>query len=57
MLVSRTKGKLQDVAKEIEDKYNVNTLVIDIDFTKDKNARERIESETKVFSILKNKNK
>ena len=54
VLVSRTKGKLQDVAKEIEEKYKVNTMVIDIDFTKDKNARERIESETKVFSIFKN---
>ena len=49
VLVSRTKGKLQDVAKEIEEKYKVNTMVIDIDFTKDKNARERIETETKVF--------
>ena len=49
VLVSRSKGKLQDVAKEIEEKYKVNTMVIDIDFTKDKNARERIETETKVF--------
>ena len=51
VLVSRTKGKLQDVAKEIEEKYKVNTMVIDIDFTKDKNARERIETETKVFCL------
>jgi len=51
VLVSRTKGKLQDVAKEIEEKYKVNTMVIDIDFTKDKNARERIESETKDLNI------
>ena len=48
MLVSRSKEKLDTVAKEIEEKYSVKTKVIAIDFTKDKDVRERIESEIKV---------
>ena len=49
VLVSRTLSKLQEVAAEIEEKYKVKTKVIDIDFTKDENVQERIESETKVL--------
>ena len=48
VLVSRSKDKLDTVAKEIEEKYSVKTKVIAIDFTKDKDVREKIESETKV---------
>ena len=48
VLVSRSKDKLDTVAKEIEEKYSVKTKVIAIDFTKDKDVRERIESEIKV---------
>jgi len=51
VLVSRTLSKLQEVAAEIEEKYKVKTKVIDIDFTKDVNVQERIESETKDLSI------
>lgn len=51
VLVSRTLDKLKAVATEIEEKYKVKTMVIDIDFTKDKNARERIECETKDLAV------
>jgi len=51
VLVSRSKDKLDTVAKEIEEKYSVKTKVIAIDFTKDKDVRERIESETKDLNV------
>jgi len=51
ILVSRTKSKLETVAQEIQEKYKVKTKIIDIDFTKDKNARERIESEIKDMRV------
>jgi 17beta-estradiol 17-dehydrogenase / very-long-chain 3-oxoacyl-CoA reductase len=52
VLVSRSKDKLQAVATEIEEKFKVKTMIIDIDFTKDKNIRERIETEIKVNQSL-----
>jgi len=51
VLVSRTKAKLEAVALEIEEKFQVKTKIIDIDFTKDKNARERIESEIQDITV------
>ena len=48
VLVSRSKDKLDTVAKEIEEKYAVKTKVIAIDFTKDKDVREEIETGIKV---------
>lgn len=51
VLVSRTKAKLEAVAQEIQEKYKVKTKTIDIDFTKDKNVRERIESEIKDIPV------
>jgi len=51
ILVSRSKSKLEAVAQEIQEKYKVKTKIIDIDFTKDKNARERIESEIKDMRV------
>lgn len=51
VLVSRTKSKLEDVSKEIEDKYKVKTKIIDIDFTQDKDAQSRIEEETKGLTV------
>ena len=48
VLVSRSKDKLDTVAKEIEEKYPVKTKVIAVDFTKDKDVRESIESGIKV---------
>ena len=53
VLISRTPSKLQDVAAEIEEKYKVKTKIVDIDFTKDQNIQERIESETKVLKWVK----
>ena len=52
MLVSRTPSKLQDVATEIEEKYKVKTKIVAIDFTKDLDIQEKIESETKVLDTL-----
>jgi len=51
VLVSRSKDKLDTVAKEIEDKYSVKTKVIAIDFTKDKDVREQIETGIKDLSV------
>ena len=48
MLVSRTLSKLQTCAKEIEEKYNVQTKIIDIDFANEKDVQGRVEAETKV---------
>ena len=48
VLVSRSKDKLDTVAKEIEEKYPVKTKVIAVDFTKDKDVRESIASGIKV---------
>merc|ERR1719369_1814236 len=38
VLVSRNMEKLEVVSKEIEEKYDVKTKVVDIDFSKDTNA-------------------
>jgi len=51
VLVSRTKSKLQEVAAEIEEKYKVETKIIDIDFTKEEHVQERIEAETKDLTL------
>ena len=48
VLVSRTLSKLQTCAKEIEEKYNVQTKIIDIDFANEKDVQGRVEAETKV---------
>jgi len=42
VLVSRTLSKLQDVAKEIEEKYKVKTLVIAVDFTDPDSVHQKI---------------
>ena len=52
VLVSRSKDKLDTVAKEIEEKYSVKTKVIAVDFTKDKDVRESIEAGIKVHIFL-----
>jgi len=51
VLVSRSKDKLDTVAKEIEEKYSVKTKVIAVDFTKDKDVREQIETGIKDLSV------
>ena len=52
MLISRTLSKLQTCAREIEEKYNVKTKIIDIDFANEADVQGRIEAETKVGNIL-----
>jgi len=51
VLVSRSQDKLDVLAKELAEKFNVETKVIVIDFTKDKNIQEKIESETKSLDV------
>jgi len=51
VLVSRSKDKLDTVAKEIEEKYSVKTKVIAVDFTKDKDVRESIEAGIKDLNV------
>jgi len=51
ILVSRNMEKLMVVAKEIEEKYDVKTKVVDIDFTKDKDAQSRLEAETSQLDV------
>jgi len=51
VLVSRNRSKLETVAQEIEQKFSVKTIVIDIDFTQDKNVQQRIESELKDITV------
>ena len=51
VLVSRNQDKLETVAKEIKEKFDVKTKIVDIDFTVDKNAQVRLEQETKDLSI------
>lgn len=51
VLVSRNKAKLEAVAQEIEQKFNVKTKVIDIDFTQDRDVQQRIESEIKDITV------
>lgn len=51
VLVSRNKDKLTQVATEIEEKFDVKTKVIDIDFTKDRIAQRRIEAEITDLNI------
>ena len=48
ILVSRTLSKLETVAKEIEQKYRVQTKVVDIDFSTEARVQERIEEAIKV---------
>ena len=48
VLVSRTLSKLETVAKEIEEKYRVQTKVVDIDFSTEARVQERIEEAIKV---------
>ncbi|CAF1031509.1 unnamed protein product [Rotaria sordida] len=46
MLISRTKEKLEQVAKEIQTKYsNTQVKIISIDFTKDNSIYSRIREE------------
>ena len=49
--VSRNMDKLKQVATEIEERFDVKTKVIDIDFTKDRTAQKRIEAEIKDLNI------
>ena len=51
ILVSRTLSKLETVAKEIEEKYRVQTKVVDIDFSTEARVQERIEEAIKVAFI------
>ena len=48
VLVSRTLDKLETVAKEIEEKYRVQTKIVDIDFSTETRVQERIEMAIKV---------
>ena len=48
VLVSRTLSKLETVAKEIEEKYRVQTKIVDIDFSTEARVQERIEEAIKV---------
>ena len=50
-IVSRSKDKLETVAKEVEEKFDVKTKIVDIDFTTDKNAEGRIEQETADLNV------
>lgn len=47
ILVSRTLSKLQTVAKEIEEAFNVDTAVIDVDFTSGPEIYEKIKEKIK----------
>ena len=49
ILVSRTLSKLETVAKEIEEKYRVQTKIVDIDFSTEARVQERIEEAIKVY--------
>ena len=49
VLVSRTLSKLETVAKEIEEKYRVQTKIVDIDFSTEARVQERIEEAIKVY--------
>ena len=49
--MSRSKDKLETVAKEIEEKFDVKTKIVDIDFTVDKTAQARLEEETKDLNV------
>merc|ERR1739838_380287 len=51
VLVSRNLEKLRVVAKEIEERFDVKTKVVDIDFSKDKDAQSRLETETGTLDI------
>ena len=48
VLVSRTLSKLETVAKEIEEKYRVQTKIVDIDFSTETRVQERIEAAIQV---------
>jgi 17beta-estradiol 17-dehydrogenase / very-long-chain 3-oxoacyl-CoA reductase len=45
VLVSRTLSKLQTVAKEIEESFNVDTAVVDVDFTSGPGIYDKIKKE------------
>jgi 17beta-estradiol 17-dehydrogenase / very-long-chain 3-oxoacyl-CoA reductase len=47
ILVSRTLSKLQTVAKEIEETFNVETAVIDVDFTTGYSIYDKIKDKIK----------
>ena len=47
ILVSRTLSKLQTVAKEIEETFNVETAVIDVDFTSGSEIYNKIKERVK----------
>lgn len=51
VLVSRSLDKLTTVAREIEEKFDVKTKVVDIDFTVDRDAQSRLETETKDLNV------
>merc|ERR1739838_1127793 len=51
VLVSRNLEKLRVVAKEIEERFDVKTKVVDIDFSKDKDAQSRLETETGTLDV------
>lgn len=50
-MVSRTLSKLETVAKEIETTYNVETKIIDADFTKEEQIYEKIEENIQGLEI------
>jgi len=51
VLISRSPYKLQNVAAEIETKYHVKTLIIDVDFTAGNEIYERIGKEIEGLEI------
>jgi 17beta-estradiol 17-dehydrogenase / very-long-chain 3-oxoacyl-CoA reductase len=51
VLVSRTLSKLETVAQEIESTYNVQTKIIDADFTQENEIYEKIEDKIQGLQI------
>lgn len=44
ILVGRTKSLLEELKKEIEDKYKVEAYILELDVTKGKDVEEKIDS-------------
>jgi len=51
LLVSRTTSKLEAVAKELEEKFGIQTRILSIDFTKEENVLRLVEEAIKDLDI------
>jgi len=51
LLVSRTTAKLEAVARELEEKFGVQTKILSIDFTKEENVLRLVEEAVKDLDI------